>query len=590
MQNLYSEAVNALAEVSLGGYEKLVEMIENSEMSEVDKACVCVESSYVFTYYHKYEKAEEILEKARVYTGLEYKLTGKLGTRLKSQTKLLPQLVLETVSKIIEEHDQTMNQSVKIDDEFGLLERPKLVDESSAPISGIDQCILLALCNVLFKSRPHEELQQEEIGSYLNKILERSVNWLVFSKGLLMRSYNEVSSYKRRERSVLQVQVLVDQFKDTEPNSAHRLKYFFTTNYPVKYWLNKELAEMYMKLGAVMSAFNLFSTVGQYEDAAECLFIAGQSNKAEELAREKLAEKETARFYCLLGDITHDNSYYHIAWDKFKSTRALRTLGRLAFKDQQWDQCISHFSRALAINPMFMSTWFMLGCAYMKKDLHQEAANSFQRVVQIDETQGDAWNNLAACYISLNRLEEAGKALELSVKSDRQNWRVWENLLTISLATQNISKVFESINNLILLRQTDSLQPKVFAFLNRYCVENQRVPSLMRIYEELTSKVTVSGAIWEQYANLYASCINSHEITIEKVIDLRIKECRAFMKINWHKEPTICEELIPHLTQLANSYSLCTNENKKYEGRMFITNTASKISSTLQRELDLPKF
>jgi hypothetical protein len=126
--------------------------------------------------------------------------------------------------------------------------------------------------------------------------------------------------------------------------------------------------------------------------------------------------------------------------------------------------------------------------------------------------------------------------------------------------------------------------------LNRYCVENERVPSLIRIYEEFTSKVTVSGAIWEQYANLYASCINSYEITIEKVIDLRIKECRAFMKINWHKEPSICEELIPHLTLLANSYSLCTNENKKYEGRMFITNTASKISSTLQRELDLPKF
>lgn len=592
MQSLYSEPINILSQTCLNGYEKLIGMLEESELSDIDKAFICVESSYAFTYYHKYEKADEVLEKARIYTGLEYKLTGQLGARMKSQTKLFPQLVLQTVSKILEDQEiaSSTDQSVKIDDEFGLLEKPHLVDDNSAPISGIDQCILLALCNLLFKSRPHEELQQEEIGSYLTKILERSVNWLVYSKGLMMRSFNEVTSYKRRERSVLQVQVLVDQYRDIQPNAEHRLRYFFATSYPVKYWLNKELAEMYMKLGAVMSAYNLYTTVGQFEDAAECLLMAGQTNKAEELARQKLAEKETARLYCLLGDITQDNTYYQTAWDKFKSTRALRTLGRLAFKNNQWDSCIEYFNRALGINPMFMSAWFMLGCAYMKKDFHQEAANSFQRVVQLDDSQGDAWNNLAACYISLSKLDEAGKALELSLKTDRQNWRVWENLLTISLTTQNISKVFESINNLIILRQTESLQPRVFGYLNKYCIESERVPSLLRLYDELTSKITVSGAIWEHYADLCASCMNSYEITIEKVIDLRIKECRAFMKINWHKDDKICEEVIPHLIKLANSYALCEAEAKKYEGRMFIQNSLAKIAMTLQREIDIPKF
>jgi len=45
---------------------------------------------------------------------------------------------------------------------------------------------------------------------YITAVLEKSNNWLVYSQALLLRSRNELDKTKTKERSVLQVQALID--------------------------------------------------------------------------------------------------------------------------------------------------------------------------------------------------------------------------------------------------------------------------------------------------------------------------------------------------------------------------------------------
>lgn len=49
---------------------------------------------------------------------------------------------------------------------------------------------------------------------YINSVVMKSNNWLAFSKALLYRSKNEIDRSKTMERSLAQMQALIDQFRD----------------------------------------------------------------------------------------------------------------------------------------------------------------------------------------------------------------------------------------------------------------------------------------------------------------------------------------------------------------------------------------
>ena len=49
--------------------------------------------------------------------------------------------------------------------------------------------------------------------------------------------------------------------------------------WPVRRDLQRELAEMMLALGAASTAFDLFSAVELWDEAAECLMVAGKEKK-----------------------------------------------------------------------------------------------------------------------------------------------------------------------------------------------------------------------------------------------------------------------------------------------------------------------
>jgi tetratricopeptide (TPR) repeat protein len=557
--------------------ESLYLIILESYPKAEESALVHVEFSRCLIYYSKYESCERELAFAESCTGIKYGLTGKMGVRTKFQKQKTPQLVLSVISQEKEETEPVkVPSSVTLDEDCPLHENPQIEEEEKEALSLEDSILLLAWVNFYFKSRPPEDLNTEIIGSYIEKILSKSLDWLVFSTGLLYRSKNQFSSFKFRERSVIQLNTLVEQYSDPEP--LFRLKYVFSLGYPLRHWLKVELAEMFLKLGAVHSAFQEFETVKMWEEAVECLIMGSMPNKAIDLARSQLEIKKTPRMLCALADATGDLSLYEEAWEvsRQKCSRAQRSLGRLKFEKGLNNESIEHFKKALEINPLYPTTWFTLGCVYMKTQEFQSAASAFQRLICIDNNLAEAWNNLAACHSRLGNALEAYNALVQGIKHDRQNWKMTENLLILSLQVQKFFTAVECIQHLLLQGQTRLFDKDLFRALN--VLSSGKEQKMLEVYQDVVNKITVECGVWKFYADFVEK--NFYEPL--KVLEIRTKACRSAMtRENNQKNAYELEEIAQDLNR---AYQAIEDPKVRYEGKLYLASVCKKIKETLGRD------
>lgn len=95
------------------------------------------------------------------------------------------------------EEDTILYETPLITDPIGDLQKKDL--------SVVDQLIIQVYINYTHQTSPKDETRDELLRPYVNIVLEKSNNWLVYSKGLLLRSRNEFEKSKTRERSLLQV-------------------------------------------------------------------------------------------------------------------------------------------------------------------------------------------------------------------------------------------------------------------------------------------------------------------------------------------------------------------------------------------------
>lgn len=343
-----------------------------------------------------------------------------------------------------------------------------------------------------------------------------------------------------------------------------------------------------MKLGAALSAYNAFEQVNMWEEAIECLLISGQNKKAQKLAHERLQVKETPRLLCTMGDITKESKWYTRAWEvsNGRYSRAKRSLAREAFSSNDFRSAAEHFAEALAINPLFVNSWFTQGCAYMRLTEWEAGANSFRQVVSHEPDQGEAWNNLAACLIHLEKTEEAFMSIQQSVKYNRSNWKLWENYLSLATQLRKFPNMLESVVHLINLKKTDQLTPSLWGRLNYIAVNEARYRlRIIDLYEKFALQEAPSAEVWKAFADLV-----SFDEDWMQVVELRLKACRALMKSGWETDSSLCEKLIGFLMELQDAYTQEDSEpmaKAKAEGRLFISNAVSKIQARLGRPVDL---
>lgn len=409
--------------------------------------------------YHMCERDREASEtflEAANFNQLKFHLTGALGKRTKFQQSDITQLVLLAESKDSYENTKDVDAQVKnleLNDDT-LLEQTQFSStvDASAPLShidptmqpklsAVDQCILLAMCLNIKNTAPENGLTNSQMGAFVQRVLSNHQNWSIYTMGLLLRSRLEAHRTRTVQRSTLQLQALIDQMPTSDSSNVERLKYFFAMPMPAKWELERELAQRFVAMGVVRSALEIYQKLEMWEDTIICYVSTDRQSDALDtvkgLLEGSIVESQTittrakstvdsktrtrmdvmrvAKFWCLYGDLDVPNCEHHykkaLEVSNGSSSRAWRSLGGLYFAKGDNKSTVEVLRNAVAINPLYHHTWFILGCASIRLEDWDSAIEAFSRCVAVEDDDAESWNNLASVYLRLG---------DKAVVSDRQ--------------------------------------------------------------------------------------------------------------------------------------------------------------------------
>ncbi|KAJ2718476.1 hypothetical protein GGI07_005740 [Coemansia sp. Benny D115] len=402
---------------------------------------------------------------AQAASGLQWRMTGVKGKRTRFQESSFAQLVVEAHSTResavadSEEAPETMALNSDV-----LLEKVEYTEEAPAvdALAIVDKCILLALCQNVQNENPAHGLTSEQMMPFAERVLDRTSNWSVYTMGLLQRSRIESSKTRTVERATLQIQALVDQItrplpKAKEAGGAERLAYLHVLTLPSHWALEAELAQRYMSLGIVRSALDIFERLQMWDETITAFLLLGQTEVAERMVRSQLElTPDRAKLWCHLGDLKRDPEHWRHAWEvsNHRYARAMRALGGYHFERGEFAESAECLRKALALNPIFDKSWYMLGCAELKLENWSGASHAFQRVVSLDYDNGEAWNNLASSYLyqgSENK-DRAWYALREATKQTRDSWMIWSNFMTVSISLGQFATAIHAMCRIVALR------------------------------------------------------------------------------------------------------------------------------------------
>lgn len=450
------------------------------------------------------EAAETFVEAAR-QNGLVYRMSGALGKRTKFQKEDKTQLILLAKSVVADggkEDEEADAQAMTVERQEGekeepletgfaakanpedqvagmpstfalnddtLLEQTKFttttayaagsdelgtLDPNAQPaLAVLDQCTLLALCLNIRNTQAAHGLTANQMGIFIARVVSHARNWTVHTMSLLLRARLESTRTRTVERSVLQLQALIDQMPTNDSSLQERLKFFHALDLPPKWEMQAELARRYASIGVTRSALEIFERVEMWEEVVQCLGMLGRQQEGVDVVRAlldgtkveadvevsarrrqavgakseaqavmftRLDRAREAKLWCLLGDLEPDAAlaHYSQAWrvSASSSARAARSLAGVHFTQQDFAQAAKWLKLALKINPLYTRSWFILGCCYMRLEKWKEGAQCFRRCTALDDEDMESWNNLASCYL---RMVEGAAAASEAVDIER---------------------------------------------------------------------------------------------------------------------------------------------------------------------------
>ncbi|KAJ1719091.1 hypothetical protein LPJ53_006077 [Coemansia erecta] len=510
-----------------------------------------LEIAVTFAQHRMAGETREHLALAQAASGLQWRMTGVKGRRTRFQTFDVTQLVVDAASRraLGGSESELVPESMALNDDT-LLEHIALTGEApaAAPLTAIDRCILLALCQNVENENPAHGLTSEQMRPFVARVLDRASNWTVYTTGLLQRSRLEAAKTRTAERSVLQLQALVDQIARPQPGeleagAAERLAYLPVVVLPSQWDLEAELARRFVSLGVIRSALDIFERLQQWDDVIAAFVLLGQEEVAERIVRAKLEETpDRPKLWCVLGDLKSEPAHWRHAWavSGERYARAMRSLGAHHYAKQEYPLSAECYRRALALNPLFEKSWYILGCTSLQTQDWASAATAFQRVVSLDHERGDAWNNLASACLQLNddkHRERAWYALREAARCMFDSWKVWENFMRVSLGLKQYASAIHAMGRIVTLRaeldgarcvDLEALRSIISALTRGGLVEGLAPADAQRreqqyaryvehlLVEQIEARITRSAPLWRTMAEFwswrsdFAHCLDCH--------------------------------------------------------------------------------
>lgn len=338
------------------------------------------------------------------------------------------------------------------------------------PLSALDQAIVLALCLDIRNHNPEDGLTAEEMRPYVDRVLDTPLNWMVYSSGLLVRSWLEFESHRTQERAVLQMQALVDQHSnrltpmqasqkaiDESAPAGDRMAYVHCLAFPPRWELKRQCADRYRKLGVLRSALQLYEELETWDDIIDTCVALDKRARAEALVRARLEVRSTPRLWCVLGVVMDSDEHILTGWELSKHTYARAQLllaKRLAARNLK-EEAVRALAKGLSLAPHSSPDWFLLGMLCMQLKKLGTAAEAFTKCVQADPTNANAWANLGSIYLHAKEWAKGYSALEQALRIDRTDWRMSSNFLVAAIRTRNYSRAITVFRRLLDARHSD---------------------------------------------------------------------------------------------------------------------------------------
>ncbi|KAI9032211.1 hypothetical protein DFJ74DRAFT_326425 [Hyaloraphidium curvatum] len=538
-QRILDNPAATLFEETLESMEEMEAALEGLSDESDLRAFFFLEYGLVYHYHKQDQRAKAMLEKAQQASGLHWLLSGALGKRTRFQQQDKAQLIVVAESRVASDavtgaaNGNGAPSSLMLNDDL-LLESIKFADGSKTkPLRTVDQGILLAHCLNVRNTNPAHGLTQEEMLAYVSRILDDpNRNFSIYTMALILRSRLESTKSRTVERSILQLQALVDQYYTLASSgttaapatAAERLALIWSVDMPPIWQLEREVGERWMGLGMAVSALEIFERLHLWEDAIECYQMLEKAKKAEELIRKRLeVSPNSPKLWCLLGDVTGDPRHWEHAWEISEAanrrfSRAMRSLGRYWFKRNEWRQSMDCYSKALAINPLFENSWFILGCAALQVEDFDTASMAFTRVVSLNHENAEAWTNLAAVHIRQRKAQDAYVALQQALKQDYENWKIWQNYLYVATDLNQLKEAVKALERIVELRwQKDggeSVDKEVLGILTDKVIQQLDgktddsaflAKRMAEAFESITDKVAGVAAVWTAFGKFRAA-------------------------------------------------------------------------------------
>lgn len=541
----------------------------------------CIEAALSYVHYFEVKNSRSFLDSAKSVSNIDFQLTGALGKRTYHQENELPQLLLEVrhkedgdISTASSEKANSFPKNAPLRDDT-VMNAIKFSASAAADVilTPEEGCLLLAVCILNKSISAPDALRDEEVMAHIEQVLSVPCSWSVQFSALFQRCRLERNNSRRVERSMTQLQCLVDAVKSPEPNAGVRQELFFSMAMPAIWEVEKELGNIFFALGATKSALDVFLKYELWEDVINCYTKIGRRDRAEKVVRKLLEEEETAHLYCLLGDATQDPEHYTKAWEisGHTSARAQRSLGLFYYNKKEYQEAIPYLQKSSELNGIQMNVWFALGYSAMQVENYALSVKAYKRVVNLDPESFEAWNNMASTYIHMGDKHKAWKVLQEALKCSYDNWRVWENYLLVCMDVGAFEECITSWHRLIDIKGKHS-DGKVAKLLVKVVAEgipdingkpgSHLRPRLLELFGRVTSGVTNDADIWYSYGSLYQLSSEQSSRTTEdteRMLQFFQKSFRCHnQKPNWEKDVAACREHLIRSKDLLDIYISAT--------------------------------
>ncbi|KAK6521862.1 hypothetical protein TWF506_002065 [Arthrobotrys conoides] len=562
------------------------------------KARYLVERSTIHSFYGYDAKVRKDLEAAAAITGLQYAITGRLGKRTKFQVDDISQLVVlaksteeytggaapKTVSYVqdgegdvaenkdgVGEEGKVMPKQFDLNDDT-LLEAisftpvtaeileaaalpPSLsaLDPASQPtLQPIDSIILLHLAESIKNTNPADGLTREQMSPYAERVLQHSTNWSIHTMGLLVRSRLEAYRSRTVERSLLQLQVVVDQIvaataseentpdvstflpKPKEEESAtvsERLEFAFSLGLPTRWGVEAELAARWVDMGGLRTAVGIYERLGMWAEVALCWAAVEKEEKAVGVVRRMLFEGEVPK-----GDdedngnvepeladedgeiiITDDDEVEPVERDPPppEAPRLWCILGELEKNPE-------HFKKAWEVSGRrYARAQRSLGVYHLRRKEYSEAIVAYKMSLKCNPLNGPAWFQCGCAMLEVADWDGAVEAFMRVIGIDDTDAEGWSNLATALLRRGKV-KVVEGEKNTIILDDEEEVAEEEKS--EEELMNEGKMQALMALKKAVGLKNT-NWRMWENVlviaASLRPPVWGDMQMAIRRIVEIR---------------------------------------------------------------------